>query len=112
MAKRIRVELIDDLDGSVLEDNAGESVKFGLDGVSYSLDLSKSNAKDFRSVMKKYIDNAEQSTGTRQTRRSGGSGRTSQELAKVREWLISQGHEVSPRGRVKAELLALYDDAH
>ena len=40
MAQRVQVLLVDDLDGGVAE----ETVSFGLDGVSYEIDLSKSNA--------------------------------------------------------------------
>ena len=40
MAKRVQVVLEDDVDGSP----ADETVSFGLDGVSYEIDLSAANA--------------------------------------------------------------------
>lgn len=42
----------------------------------------------------------------------GGSGLSKDELEAARTWLRAQGHSVSDRGRVKAELLALYEEAH
>ncbi len=44
MAQKVQVTLVDDLDGS----SADETLTFGLDGVVYEIDLSKSNAKKFR----------------------------------------------------------------
>ena len=41
MARRTVVMLTDDLDGS----EATETVRFGLDGRDYEVDLSKKNAK-------------------------------------------------------------------
>jgi hypothetical protein len=44
MAKKITVELQDDLDGGP----AGETVRFGVDSAEYEIDLSKKNAAAFR----------------------------------------------------------------
>lgn len=41
-----------------------------------------------------------------------GSGMSKEQLIAVREWLRSQGHEVSERGRIKADLLKLWEEAH
>lgn len=38
--------------------------------------------------------------------------RDKEQLAAMREWLRGQGHEVSERGRIKAELEELYNAAH
>jgi hypothetical protein len=44
MAQRVTVELEDDLDGGP----ADETLRFGLDGTDYEIDLSKKNASKFR----------------------------------------------------------------
>ena len=44
MAQKVQVLLVDDLDGS----EATETVTFGLDGVSYEIDLSSGNASKLR----------------------------------------------------------------
>jgi Lsr2 len=44
MAQKIRLTLIDDIDGS----EADETVSFVFDGISYEIDLSNRNAEQFR----------------------------------------------------------------
>ena len=44
MARRIVHQLVDDLDGTILEIGEGETVLFSLDGVAYEIDLTDSNA--------------------------------------------------------------------
>ena len=45
MAKKVTVTLVDDFDG---DGAADETVEFGLDGVTYEIDLSSKNAKKLR----------------------------------------------------------------
>jgi len=40
MAQRISTTLIDDLDGTELERGSGETVRFGIDGRVWEIDLS------------------------------------------------------------------------
>ena len=40
MAQRVQVQLLDDITG----EEAAETITFGLDGVSYEIDLSADNA--------------------------------------------------------------------
>ena len=47
MAQKVQVLLVDDLDGS----EATETVSFGLDGVSYEIDLSSGNAGELRNEL-------------------------------------------------------------
>ncbi len=51
MAKETITRLIDDLDGG----EADETVKFGLDGVQYEIDLSKDNAAKLREALQPYV---------------------------------------------------------
>jgi len=66
MAQRITVALEDDLDGGPAE----ETVRFGLGGAEYEIDLSKKNAKTFRKQLAPFIDHARKA-GRRQRRRAG-----------------------------------------
>ena len=43
MARRIVHQLVDDVDGTVLEVGEGETVLFSLDGVAYEIDVSDEN---------------------------------------------------------------------
>jgi len=44
MARRIVHQLVDDIDGSVLEVGEGETVHFSLNGASYEIDLNSEHA--------------------------------------------------------------------
>jgi hypothetical protein len=44
MAQKVTVALVDDLDGGPTD----QTVRFGLDGAEYEIDLSASNATAFR----------------------------------------------------------------
>ena len=68
MARRTMVVLIDDVDGSP----ADESVDFALDGVRYSIDLTASNAKQFRAALEPWI-RAGRRVGGRRRRGTGQS---------------------------------------
>jgi hypothetical protein len=77
MARKIEVLFTDDLDGS----EASETISFTLDGVSYEIDLSSSNAAKFRTDLARYIERARpvsQAAGPRRARppavRPEGSG--------------------------------------
>jgi hypothetical protein len=47
MAQKVLVSLVDDLDGTEAEG----TVEFGLDGVSYQIDLSTDNAEELRDAL-------------------------------------------------------------
>ena len=105
MAQRVRVDLVDDVDGSPAE----ESVNFALDGVNYVIDLSAENASKLRDALSLWVDHARRTGGrrTRGRRRTGGP--TANE---VRQWAKSQGYEVSERGRVSNEIREAYQRTH
>lgn len=110
MAQRVQVMLVDDIDGT----DAEETVTFGLDGVTYEIDLSAGNAQKLRDDLASWVGHARRSGG----RRTSGSGRATStagkrtDLAAVREWARQNGHQVSDRGRISAEVQAAYDKAH
>jgi hypothetical protein len=113
MAQRVEVKLIDDLDGG----DATETVSFSLDGVSYEIDLSDKHAKKLRDEFATWTGHARRSgTGgarsasRRRSASAGGAKRT--DLGAVREWARANGHQVSDRGRISAEVQAAYDKAH
>ncbi|CQD23504.1 DNA-bridging protein Lsr2 [Mycolicibacterium conceptionense] len=53
MAKKVTVTLVDDFDG---EATADETVEFGLDGVTYEIDLSSKNAAKLRNDLKQWVE--------------------------------------------------------
>ena len=69
MASRTIVLLEDDVDGS----KADETIEFGIDGTTYAIDLSNSNATKLRGALDGYINKARKVSGRRSTSRKVGS---------------------------------------
>lgn len=107
VARRTIVELIDDIDGS----EASTTVEFGLDGVTYEIDLSEQNAAALRADLSSWVEKARRSTAGRRTRSTGTRSRNS-DTAVIREWAREQGMKVSDRGRVSGEIRRAYYQAH
>ena len=107
MAQRIRTLLIDDLDGG----EADGTVRFGLDGAEYEIDLSAAHSDELRQALGLYLAHARRAGGTSRgaarARRGGGAVDT----ATVREWAKGQGIEVKGRGRVPADVVEQYKTA-
>lgn len=109
MAQKIQTVFIDDLDGSVAEG----TVRFGLDGTEYEIDLNAEHAQALRDVLARYVRAARRADGgarrpARAGRRAPGGGVDSTE---VREWAKAEGIEVKDRGRVPADLVARFKAA-
>ncbi len=117
MAQKHIVQLIDDLDGG----DAAETVRFGLDGASYEIDLSAKNAAKLRDVLAVYVGSARRTSrgggrpaaAATSTRRSGRSGRGDREqTAAIREWARKNGFKVGEKGRIPATVLEAYHAKH
>ena len=103
MATKTSVVLIDDLDGGTPADT---TVSFGLDGKSYEIDLSDNNAAEFRGALSKYVSAGRKSGSTSKGRAAVRHTTTdSIDPAAVRAWAKSQGIDVSPRGRIKSDVV-------
>ena len=111
MAQKVETWLVDDLDGS----EAAETVRFGLEGRQYEIDLSQHNAARLREGLADFVASARRGGGGPRTSRSlnAGSSRAStasrEHGAAVREWARANGLQVSDRGRISAEVLKAYD---
>lgn len=115
MARRIVHQLVDDIDGSVLEVGEGETVTFSLDGVAYEIDLTDAHAGELRDALAPFIAAARSvssrtaaaASAPRKRRRAG-----QQDYSAIREWAKANGYSVSERGRVPAAVLEAYEAAH
>lgn len=106
MAQRVHVTLEDDIDGG----KADETVRFGIDGIEYEIDLSKKNARALRDVMSHYVDAGRKVGNKRRATRpraAGGRGDANQ----IRQWAAENGYEISERGRVPARVREAYEAA-
>lgn len=109
MAQKVQIMLVDDLDGG----EASETVEFGLDGVSYEIDLSTDNAQRLRDSLASYVGEARRIGNRRRSGRSRSARATGAgSAAEIREWARSNGFDVPDRGRVSAEVRTAYEAAH
>lgn len=106
MVQKVNVVLVDDIDQS----EASETVTFGLDGVSYEIDLSDANAAKLRSQLESWVSAGRRVSGRRSTG-SKGRGRTS-DAGAIRTWANDNGYTVSERGRIPADIRAAYEAAN
>lgn len=114
MAREIVHQLVDDIDGEVLEVGSGEAVTFSLNGTAYEIDLSEKNAAALREAFEPWIAAARRVSagGTRGSRGARSRGRAKRDLSAIRAWAKENGHQVSDRGRVPDAVQQAYDAAH
>lgn len=110
MVQKVSVVLVDDLDGG----EASETVTFGLDGVTYEIDLSDGNAEKLRSALASWVGAARRAGGRRPAGavRSGRARTRNSDAAAIRVWAQENGYTVSERGRIPAEIRSAYEAAH
>ncbi len=114
MAQKVQVILVDDVDGG----EADETVSFALDGISYEIDVSASNAEAIRDALAPWVGHARRVGGRAGARARSASAPKSRpaaertDLSDVRAWARENGFQVSDRGRVSSEVRAAYEAAH
>jgi hypothetical protein len=114
MAKKTTTQLVDDLDGTVLDED-GTTVSFSVDGTDYEIDLGQEHANELREAFAPYIDAGRKAAGNRRTpaprplSKAATSGDAA-ERSEARAWLRDNGHKVGVRGRISGELMALFRD--
>jgi hypothetical protein len=123
MAQKVLVQLVDDLDGS----EATQSVTFGLDGVSFEIDLTDAHAEELRASIDKFVQSGRRvgrsSTTVRRPTQKGASGKAvapapggalglpaGQET--IRAWARSNGFTVGPRGRIAQKIVDAFKEAN
>jgi hypothetical protein len=108
MARKTVTKLVDDLDGT----EAHETVKFGLDGYLYEIDLSTKNANKLRSALAVFVEKGSRLPGrVGAPVRRGGRGTAVAEREQnqaIRAWAQRKGLPVAPRGRIKKDIVDQY----
>ncbi|MFF2111630.1 histone-like nucleoid-structuring protein Lsr2 [Rhodococcus koreensis] len=114
MARKVVVELVDDIDGTVFGED-GESITFSVNGVDYEIDLKGKHAGKFHKQIGFFIEHAIRVGGRKRRSdrpvvsdappRRGNS-------KEIRVWAAEQGYEISSRGRIPAEVEQAFQDAH
>jgi hypothetical protein len=106
MAQRTQVLYVDDIDGS----DAEGTVRFGLGGADYEIELNKKHADQFAKAIAPFIAAARKAPSSRPAARGARASRHIQ--SDVRAWARSEGIQISNRGRIPADVLAKYQAAH
>jgi nucleoid-associated protein Lsr2 len=106
VATTTKVVLVDDLTG----EPADTTVRFALDKTEYEIDLSNDNASELRGAFARYV-----AAGRKTAPRGGRPGAQPEKRAysgydpaAVRAWAAGQGIKVSPRGRIRADVVEQY----
>lgn len=99
MATKTVMTLEDDVDGS----KADQTVRFGLDGATYEIDLSDKNADGLRKAFSPFLEAARRTGGRSTTTRGLSTGAI--DTKAVRAWAASNGVPISSRGRIPAQIV-------
>ena len=111
MAQKTIVLLVDDLDGKELKSGEGETVTFGLDGITYEIDVSSRNAQKVRKDFGRYVDVARKVSGSRSGARRSFRTKSDVDPGAVRAWAKSNKVEVNTRGRIPQAVVDQYKAA-
>ncbi|AVM01362.1 hypothetical protein C6V83_15040 [Gordonia iterans] len=106
MAKRTKIQIVDDIDGAELDEY--ETVRWSLDGKNYEFDTSPEHAAEFRDAVATYV------AASRTVGRTGGrrAAAPKTDTRAIRAWANANGFTVSDRGRIPAEIIAAYEAAN
>lgn len=114
MAQKVQVLLVCDLHDE--EVSGSETISFGLDGSSYEIDVCDVHGGELRDAFASYVGAARRAgrapvaakRGRPTTKAAGASG-GNERVSAIREWGRANGHKVSERGRLSADLVAAYE---
>ena len=106
MARQNSVSLIDDIDGT----KAVETIRFGIDGASYEIDLNRKHAGNLRKSLGEFVEHGRKAkpTGTPAHRFSKTKANGMPRAAAIRAWAAANGITVATRGRIPADVVEKY----
>jgi hypothetical protein len=107
MATKTTFALEDDLDGGP----ADVTLRFGIGGAEYEIDLSTKNANKFRRQLAPFIDHARKAGTAPRRRAPARTASRRKRSGDIRVWAKAQGISVSDRGRIPASVIEQYEAA-
>lgn len=107
MAKKTIAKYYSDLSGDEISVGT-PTIKFGLEGASYEIDLTEAEQQAIRESLAPYIDAGRKATGARRS----GTVTSGPSPKDVRTWAKDSGLDVPARGRIPATIIAAYQEAH
>ena len=109
VTRAIVAHLVDDRG----RDDTTETVSFAYRGVSYQVDLTAADARAMDQALAPYVDVARRISTPRPTPRRASRRSSDAPAARdIRAWAVSEGITISERGRVSAEVVRRYQEAH
>lgn len=108
MARKIHVQLIDDISG----EDAQETLRFSLDCTDYEIDLAEENAAGLRAALAPFTAHGRRVRSTSGNRSARTLPSSREETQKIREWATAMGYSPNSRGRISQDIKKAYDDAH
>jgi hypothetical protein len=110
VARKVEVQLLDDIDGKPAE----ETVRFSLDGASYEIDLSAKHADELRASMAKFITKARRlgrGHAVSAGRARGGTPARADRAQNqaIRDWAKRKGVQLNDRGRIPRTIVEQYE---
>ncbi|MFJ6002249.1 Lsr2 family protein [Arthrobacter sp. NPDC092385] len=99
------MDLMDDLDGA----EARETVRFGLDGIEYAIDLTGDNAATLRAILSGYAAKGRRvATGRGRKTPRPADRAPDDEIPRIRRWAKENGYNPSMRGRLTQSIIDAY----
>ncbi len=113
MARRAVVHLVDDLDDTIIENDDGQIVSFGINGTAYEIDLTNEHADEMREALSRYVEAARKTGSDRpaRARSKATQGKTQASPQAVREWAKANKIEISARGRIPKSVVEQFHAA-
>lgn len=106
--QRVEVHLEDDLTGGP----ADETVRFGLEGMHYELDLSTRHAVELRRQLARFVEHARLVRPQRSRARAARTTASRERSREIRAWAEQEGFSVAEHGRLPGNVIHEYDLAH
>lgn len=113
MVQHTRVVLVDDLDGTEVEN--GETINFAVNGTAYEIDLGQDHAAEFHAQLGRWVAAARRTrpaVSVTQLAKRSAVGLDAEQRKHVRQWARENGHPVPLRGRLSDKVLDAYQEAH
>lgn len=101
------VTVTDDIDGK----EGAETVAFSFDGLDYQVDLGEKNRAKLAAALRPYIEVGRRVGGRAKRTTTKRRSTNALDASAVRAWAADNGYRVSPRGRVRNEVIEAYRDA-
>lgn len=103
--QQLQVHLMDDVDGA----EARETVRFGLDGIEYAIDLTGDKAATLRAILSGYTAKGRRvATGRSRKAPLSADRAPADEIPKIRQWAKENGYNPSLRGRLTQSIIDAY----